>query len=469
MPYFSHDDIAQLASPPGNSPVGAIRLSGENTFAILRENCRGLEDQLPVPVGRVTHDGDFLLTLPRPGSTNRENIVISCPARFFLMPAPASYTRENVAEIHLPGSPPILNAALAALVRSGARPAAPGEFTFRAFRNGRLTLGQAEAVEELIRADGDTERRRALSRLGDHNLKQIRDWRERLMDIAAMVEASLDFSEEELEESAASDLAQMAAELENAGAVIADNGRDRQENGTPRFALAGLANAGKSSLFNALLGEDAVLVSPEASTTRDRLRRRVESNGISFELCDTPGYDPLNTGSGGMAAAKAFNELGGEDIVFWVVDASCHLGADDAAFAANLCGGVFIVFNKTDLPVRSRVATATRMLPDGQVTCLGTLCVSAATGEGVEDLRRIMAGLAGDLRAPGMWNRRELLELAGARESCRLAATELRGDGRLELASEDLRRGVGCFSRALGEGYAEETLNRIFSRFCIGK
>lgn len=466
MPYFSHDDIAQIGTPPGPSPIGAIRISGDNAFAILARACIGLDAALSGPVRRGVARGEMRLRLADPGAKRAERLV-PCPVRVFLMPAPASYTREDVAEIHLPGSPAILRAALLALVEAGARPAAAGEFTFRAFRNGRLALGQAEAVEELIRSENDAERRGALSRLGDRDLAATRRWRDALMDIAARVEAALDFSEEELGPDVEADLAALAAELAASAGLAGD--RAELEAGRRRLTLAGLTNAGKSSLFNALLDEEAVIVSPAASTTRDRLVRRVCWDGVEVDLADTPGYDPDSLGQGGEAAARGLRLLGSENLAIWVVDSSRGLDGRDARFAETLTGGVYIVMNKADLPCLADAQQAAALLSRSEATVVGSAVVSAATGEGVDGLRRELAQLAAALRSASGWNRRELLELTAARGSCRKAAEELTLGGRLELAADDLRHGVSCFSRMLGEGYAEEALGRIFSRFCIGK
>ena len=152
-----------------------------------------------------------------------------------------------------------------------------------------------------------------------------------------------------------------------------------------------------------------------------------------------------------------------------MVDASRHLDSRDVEFASSLSGGVVLVWNKSDLPSRTDERGAAALLDGGEATLLDTIAVSAATGDGIPALRGEIARLAGAITGDGGWNRRELLELAAARESCRRAAGELALGGRLELAAEELRHGVLCFSRMMGEGYAEEALGRIFSRFCIGK
>lgn len=467
MPYFSNDTIAQIGSPPGRSGVGAIRLSGEAAWDILSKTTRDLDAALAAPVRRVAACR-FLADLPLPGDARRGRAPVGCPARVFIMPAPASYTRENVAEIHLPGSPPLLKAALATLVRHGARPAAPGEFTFRAFRNGRLALGQAEAVEAVVRAGNAGERRRALSRLGGAGAARARAWRERLLDIAAEVEAALDFSDEELQDDAVPGLDGLAEELAAAGADIARADRDTSS-GLPHIAMVGLVNAGKSSLINALLEKDAALVSSRASTTRDSLRHEVRWHGGVYVVSDNPGYHPGGEGGGGRAAARAFDGLGGEDLACWVLDGSRPLDHDDERFASRLTNPVVLVIAKCDLPRAFPPERVMALAAAHNVSVIRCCEVSAVAGTGLPELRECLARNAASLDGGAGWSRREVLELAAAAECCRLAAAELAGAARLELAAEELRRGLAAFSRMLGEGYAEEALGRIFSRFCIGK
>lgn len=460
MHYFRQDDIAQIATPHGNARVGCIRVSGSNAFQILSRVTQGFGDVTQ----RVVRDCLFLLPLRSVGEPVGERSVYQCPARVFVMPGPRSYTTENVVEIHLPGSGAVLNAALDAVVRAGARAALPGEFTFRAFRGGRISLRQAEAVEEVVRSENDDEKRQALARLGDAGQLRIEEWRDRLLDCSARIEAALDFSNEEIEGDPAADVAALLVELEAAADGIARGGSSGLARGLPEIGLAGLANAGKSSLMNALLGEDAVIVSPVPSTTRDSIRREIEWGGVRFVLSDNPGFD-----SDSAAADRAMERLGGEDVVVWVVDSSVG-GEDLEQFAALLAGAAVVaVLNKTDLPERFGRENLLELAGRRGVSVLCVVPVSAATGNGVPELRRVLADAAGKARGGAGWSRREVWELSAAAGACRDAVAELAGPARLELAADDLRRAYGAFMRALGEGYAEEALSRIFSRFCIGK
>ncbi len=475
MVYFTADDIVQIATPPGSAPVGALRISGENAFALLASLLAGDDaDALRRPARFCR---DVTVFLPLRGMREEKRRPVPCPARVFLMPAPASYTREHVAELHLPGCPALLRAAMDALVAAGARPAAAGEFTFRAFRNGRLGLGQAESVERVIAAASADEKRLALARLGDRAPGRIREYRESLLEMAAALEMALDFPEEEAGDDLAQRLSGLAREVAEAGAGLADaESAGAAGGGAPHLALVGLTNAGKSSLYNSLLafsGSDAALVSSEASTTRDSLRRAVRWDGTELLLSDNPGFDPAvpdigTAGGGRRAAARAMERLGGEDLAVWVVDASRALDGLDETLAEKLSSGAVIVLNKTDLPRRTGLDDVAALAERKAVPVRARAEVSASTGAGVPALRSLLARCAGGTAA-AVWTRREGAELLSALESCRAAAAELAGAGRLELAADDVRRGVEAFSRALGEGYAEEALARIFSTFCIGK
>lgn len=477
MPYFSNDDIAQIATPPGPGGTGVLRLSGPNAFAILR---RVADSFAPGWEGRPekgVHACRMLLPLSVHDGTRRSPGLHPCRARVFLMPGPASYTREDVAEIHLPGAGVVLAAGLARLAAEGARPAERGEFTFRAFRNGRLGLAQAEAVEEIIRASDEAERKAALARLGDEADGRVALWREQALGIAARLEAALDFPDEEPGADALPDMAALAAALENEGVALADN-RLMPGSGLPHAAFVGLANAGKSSLMNALFGDDRHLTSARPATTRDRLVRLAEWNNAVFELSDNPGHDPEGeNGADGadgaddrrLVACRAMAGLGGEDLACWVVDSSRPAGPAEEAFCRRLRGRVFIIMNKADLPAATTPDEAAGLARRAGLDVAGVALVSAVRGDGLAELRRRLAEAVRRLGPHSRWNSRERLELAAALDGLRAAADELSGAGRLELASEEMRRCAEAFSRALGEGYAEETLVRIFSGFCIGK
>ncbi len=465
MSYFSYDDIVQVSSPPGNALVGMVRLSGRNAFALM-------QTLLGQPFGcfkRGVYDAPITLALERQvGPEKREKQTFPCPARLCVMPGPGSYTGEDVVEIQTPGSQPLLEAVVENLVRAGARPALPGEFTFRAFRNGRMTLGQAEAVEETIRAGTAAEARAALSRLGDSSARRIAAWRDQVFEVAAQLEAALDFNEEELGQDLAANLRDVLGELSREAGAIAGTVKTAAAS-LPHAALVGLANAGKSSLYNELVGDKAALVSATASTTHDHLRREVEWLGRKLILSDNPGFDPAAGGGSREAQLLAARRLGAEDLACWVIDASRAFDEELAAFAKQLSRPLIVVLNKADLPQRLHADELAAFAGTAGLEVEKILRVSTVSGQGIETVRSAVAERCQTLSVAAGAGRREDLELAAALGHCRQALEELAGPGRLELASEELRFALAAFSRALGEGYAEETLSRIFSRFCLGK
>ncbi|MDR1536188.1 MAG: 50S ribosome-binding GTPase [Planctomycetota bacterium] len=469
MPYFSLDDIAQIGTAPAPALLGVLRLSGPGVFPLLAKAAAGLEEILAGRPGRGIHSCGLRLSLRRyRGGRGTDWEPFSCPARVLLFPAPRSYTREDMAELLLPGSPALLGAGLAALVAAGAREAAPGEFTFRAFRNGRLSLGQAEAVEAVIRAESAGQSRAALFRLGDANREAIGKWRESALDLAARIEARLDFPEEEPAGDFARELSGLAADLERAGAAAADF-PEAVVPGWPRLALVGRPNAGKSSLFNRLLGSEASLVSPAASTTRDSLLREVEWEGTRLSLSDNPGYHPEGDAGQKMASDLGRRRLAGNDIICWVLDASVPLDSAAGEFAGELGANPVVLLNKRDLPEATGPGEIGNLLAGRGLAAAAIFRVSARTGAGLEEARRFLAELAAGTGNRAQWSRRESLELAAALAFSREAGRELAAPERLELAADSLRRAAESFSRALGEGYAETVLARIFSSFCLGK
>jgi tRNA modification GTPase len=382
------------------------------------------------------------------------------------MPGPASYTGEDVVEIHLPGSPLVLETILALLQQGGARPAAPGEFTFRAFRNGRLSLSQAEAVEELIRSGNAQAAQAALARLNREGPARAALWREEVLRVASLVEAALDFGEEELSVNPLADLNRLLSEISQEADFSVT-----VETGLAEVALLGQSNAGKSSLFNALLSDpQAALVSSDLATTHDYLRREVEWAGTRLVLSDNPGHQAQAKGVDQLVSQTALARLGLAALAVWVVDASLPLGREDTFLASRLREGrVLVALNKIDLPGAFDPEELRGLARREGLDLAGVHPVSALSGEGVAELRETLAATAAAGAVPEGFNHRERLELAEARQCCQEALAELNTGGRLELVAECLRGAAEAFSRTMGEGYAEAALGRIFARFCLGK
>jgi tRNA modification GTPase len=382
------------------------------------------------------------------------------PASIALWRAPHSYTGEDVAEIHMAGAPPLVTQVLADCLKRGARLARPGEFTLRAFLSGRLDLTRAEAVLGVIEARNAAQLDAALRQLAGGLSRPIHELRDRLLDVVAQLEANLDFAHE-------SDVnplgrAVLAAELESAAETLSAlagrlERRDRAA-GNPRVVLSGPPNSGKSSLFNALLGQDRAIVSPRAGTTRDYLTAACDLNGIVVELIDTAGLDlardPIETQAQGQRADQA----GQADLLL-----DCISSDTWAAHSELMLGDTqsLRVWTKCDLG-RPELAQASE-----------AIVTSAATGEGLDELRvqmaRLLSSSKSEADSPASTAARCRDSLAGAKAALEAASRTLRNGGGEELVALDLRLALDELGKIVGAIVTEDILDRVFQRFCIGK
>jgi tRNA modification GTPase len=452
------DTIAAPASAPGRGLRAVVRVAGPATNAVVTARFtpddKGLWRDCRLA---ARHSGQLQL----PGFSSP----VAADVQFW--PTNRSYTGQPSAEIHLVGSPPLVDALLEALYSAGARPARPGEFTLRAFLSGRIDLVQAEAVLGVIDADDTAQLRQALAQLAGGISSRIADCREQLLLHLADLEAGLDFVEEDIEFVSREALRQR---LDDALAMLSDllHQADRRMHVTGRRAvvLAGLPNAGKSTLFNALAGDDAAIVSSRRGTTRDVLTRSMEWHGVSLDLFDTAGWEGACESVMSRAGEQRGDRLGRADLVLWCRDANLaaeETEEDAAAFESVRSSSrpCLSVVTKADL--RNRLMPE----PDG-------LRVSAVTGEGLDLLRRVVAAKLRDAEE----TRGELISATAARcrDSLRCAADALSrareaaetGEGD-ELIAVELRAGLDELGQICGAVYTDDILDRIFSRFCIGK
>lgn len=470
MTVRSGDTIVAIASPSGGGERGVLRLSGPQAGTWVARRLK-LSGGASFPKERAVFSARFF------------DGVGEQPCLVLWMPGPRSYTREDVVELHLPGAAPLLRAALSAMLSDGARAALAGEFTRKAFENGRLDLTRAEGVLELIEASDGAERRAAGELLRGGLSRRVGDLREGLDDLRALAEASLDFDEEDTGhvEGAVLDAGFEQARSRLAEALEWEVARPAVR-GLARVGLLGAPNAGKSSLFNALLGAEAALVADARGTTRDTLEGTwsidgESDRGLEVQLLDFPGLDEFARGTDAAAQAQASRRSGDLDVVLWVVDA--RVGFDADAWS-KLRGGalantpVVLVWNQVDRGPGEPVGGWEAGWPSGggvgPIAWVPTSAALDALGSAAKLGRAVRSALDGGHSGVA----RELsarhaaaLEHSGAalERGARAFAEGLP----LDLVASELRAAVDALDDVLGQTTPEVLLDRIFGRFCIGK
>lgn len=447
---MSADTIVAPATPPGRSALSVVRLSGPLVPAIAA----GLLGTLPV--ARFATRASFL---GRAGTVIDHGIAL-------YFPAPHSYTGEHVLELQGHGGAVIVEALIRRALELGARRAQAGEFTQRAYLNGKLDLAQAEAVADLIDASSESAARAALRSLEGEFSEQVRALGARLGSLRVQVEAAIDFADEELDvlpELSLRDQLQAAAQQLSALLARSTQGRLLTEGMT--IVIAGPPNAGKSTLLNRLAGHEAAIVTALPGTTRDLLRELIQLDGMPLHLVDTAG---LRAQAGDAIEAEGIRRaeaaMGRADRILFVIDAAAdpHAQAYQAGRARLPAGvPVTLVLNKIDLG-------APAAAPEG----IESIRLSARTGEGLESLRsHLKTGMGfthggeGALSARG----RHLEALAACGRHLHGALDCLARGGARELVAEELRRAQLALGEILGTESSDELLGRIFSTFCIGK
>ena len=444
------DTIFALSSAVGAAGVAVVRLSGAEAGAALA----ALAGRLP-PARRATVAA---LADPADGAPLDRALVL-------WFPAPASFTGEDVAEIHCHGGRAVVDGLLAALGRlPGLRTAEPGEFSRRAFVNGKLDLTAAEGLADLVAAETAAQARQALRQLDGALGALYEGWRERLVRALAFVEAALDFADEDLpagaEARARADAAAVAREI---AAHLDDGGRGERLRAGAEVAVVGPPNAGKSSLVNRLARRDAAIVNAAPGTTRDAIEVRLDLGGVPATVVDTAGLraavDPVEREGVRRAEARARRA----DRVLAVFDAAEWPDADTGAVRCLAAGGI-VVWNKRDLLDAQAAAALPERAGDWPAAA-----ISCLTGEGID---RLAALLAEDLGADGAAGAAPPLTRArhrAALEGCAAALARFAAATEAELAAEDLRAAARALGRVTGRADVEDVLDAVFSSFCIGK
>lgn len=454
------DTIAAISTALGEGGIGIVRLSGPKAIAITDQLYRGRKPLGEVEAGRIVYG-----KIVQNGETIDEVLVS-------IFRAPFSYTREDVVEINCHGGVAVTRRILQAVLDGGARLAEPGEFTKRAFLNGRIDLAQAEAVIDVIRSKTDLTLRNAVRQLTGRLSNVIRPIRDRLIDAIAQIEAAIDYPDDDIDildrpelESA---IGVSIADLERVVAT-ADIGKVLSEG--IACAIVGRPNAGKSSLLNQLLREERALVTDIPGTTRDVIEETVNINGVPLRLLDTAGIRQTKDVVENLGVERAKTSISEADVILFVVDGSAPLTEEDRMIASMLQGKeVLGVVNKID---RSRRVTDEEL--EGLLPGIKWVGISALTGEKIDVMENALLDLVGvgkidaSLDAVIVTRERHRQSLNKAISSLKDALHTLSMDMPYDLVSIDLQQAAEYLGEITGETVKEDVLDRIFSRFCIGK
>ena len=444
----STDVIAAIATAPGRGGIGVVRISGED----MRRFSQKILGKIPAP--RFATLSNFLA----------ENGEVIDQGISLYFPAPHSYTGQDVLELQGHGGDAVLRRLLGRCLELGARPAEPGEFTRRAFLNDKMDLAQAESVADLIDAATAEAAKTAMRSLRGEFSHAIHQLVDALINLRLLVEATLDFPEEEIDflegSNALNQLAAIKAQLDkvfrqaNQGSLLREG---------LHIVLIGQPNVGKSSLLNLLAGEEVAIVTPVAGTTRDAIRQHIEIGGVALHFIDTAGLRDTDDEVEKIGIARTWSEIRQANAALLLIDAAKGIAPADLEIIAQLPPGLPLlrVFNKVDLFGQEPKVVAA----DGVVD----IYLSAKTGAGIdllhEHLLRVVGWQAG---AEGVFMARErhLSALREARERLTLAEES---EGRVEFFAEELRLAQNALSSITGEFTSDDLLGEIFSRFCIGK
>jgi tRNA modification GTPase len=452
-PPAMNETIAAIATPPGRGAIAIVRCSGPDARSIA---ARVFRTRAPL-VDRVATYGEILDV---DGCVLDRGLALA-------LDAPRTVTGENVVELHVHGSPVVARETLRALLHAGARAAGPGEFTRRAFLNGKLDLSAAEAVADVIEAESRAGARAAQANLSGGLRAEIAAIAAPLATLLEDLAGAIDYPDEVPEPQRADVAARLAALAARLAALTADWERGRLVREGPSLAIVGPPNAGKSSLLNALLGEERAIVAPIAGTTRDVIEERFAIDGVLVRVLDTAGLRESADAVERSGIERARRALAGAAVALVVVDGSQPLDADARAVLEGTRGRPRVVlFNKRDLGATAYDARA--------VEERDALAGSAFDGATIDALRRAIAragweGETLDLARPHLASARQADAVARAREALDRAGTTLAGGDALDLIAPELIAAAAALGEVTGAVVTEAMLDGVFARFCVGK
>jgi tRNA modification GTPase len=480
---MQNDTMAAIGTPPGYGGIGVIRVSGPDAFSLVLPLFQQPRGQTDLPPSHLLTYGHIVDPITR---EMFDEVLVA------FMRSPHTYTREDVVEIQGHGGPLVLQRILRLVLAQGARMANPGEFTLRAFLNGRLDLAQAEAVMDLINSQTEAGQRLAIQQLRGRISAQIRDARQAVLGVIARIEASIDFPEEDVPTPQPEELQPLIdIAQQKIVALLKGSEQGRLYRQGLRTAIIGRPNVGKSSLLNALLRTERAIVTPFAGTTRDTVEEVANLQGIPLHLIDTAGITPSDDPVEQIGVQRSRAAAEGADVVLLVFDGSERLTEQDLRVSEELrwmgFGGtsstnyehtddetpsireMIIVINKADCVQCLEVKQIEKMWPEIPMVTTSTL-----TGVGLPDLEETIADLV--LAGRALYGESALITSARHQEALRRAAENLRASLisleqglPLDFVSIDLRAAFDSLGEVTGETASDDLLDRIFSEFCIGK
>jgi tRNA modification GTPase len=452
----NNDTICAIATPPGAGGIAVLRLSGPRAKEIAAAVCEHAAVIAAMEPNTARH------TYLRNGSELLDEGVVT----FFK--APKSYTGEDVVEISCHGGWHASHAILDAILCHGARLAEPGEFTMRAFLNGKMDLAQAEAVAQLVAAHTEAAGKAALRQLEGGLSKKVREMRAKILDMLALIEVELDFTEEDIQFATREEREQaiqvLIGECDN---LIQSYRQGRLLREGLRVAIVGPPNSGKSTLFNALVEEERAIVSPHPGTTRDVIEARLDMGGFEVILLDTAG---VREGGGEIERAgigRTMKEIQRADVVLLVIDINENRALEDSILQTLEDRPTIVAWNKIDLVSSS---FARQVPPNVSRGTVAEVRVSALMHEGLHELKKAIfhhtIGEGRDATPVQVTEVRHKQELESASQALNGALSSLKDS---TLCATDLRDAADALGRITGETIGEDILERIFSQFCIGK
>ncbi len=460
---LKEDTIAAIASPVAEGGIGIIRMSGELSSDILEKVFHPLGKNISFPLENRRLSYGRILD-PENGQIIDEVLAV-------MMYAPHTYTREDVAEIYCHGSVVALRKTLALLWRSGARPAEPGEFTKRAFLNGRLDLSQAEAVMDLIQAKTDTGFDAAMSQLEGALSGKVQEIRKDLTDVLVNVTVNIDYPDEDIEEIVYSDLIKSLSLIDDKIEKLlagANTGRIVREG--IHIAIIGKPNVGKSSLMNALLKEGRAIVTEIPGTTRDTIEESLRIRDIPVVLTDTAGIRETEDTIEQIGIERSREAAGRSDLVILMMDGSVPLSEEDRLLIAGLSGRtVLAVLNKRDQGSAVSEEEIRKLLPQAVIAEASVRC-----GDGISEIEDAVENLVyqGGVR-PG-----ESLLVTNARHEDILrrasillsdAVSSAKAEEPLDIVEIDIHEAYTILGEIIGEAVSDDIIDEVFARFCLGK